>query len=268
MYVEIDGNRIRYDEYGKDKSIHILFIHGLGSSSIVWRDIPEALSEHFHTIAIDLIGFGGSDKPDVNYTINYFTQFIKNFLRQIGIKSQEKISIVGHSLGGYITAEYAIENKEQIEKIVLIDSSGMLYGPTTLLEQYLDAAMENDTNLRYKKINRVYEDLLADRSRLLQSVPDTFIGFIGRNGAKHAFESAFHNSTKIHIETEKLKQIQNIPCLIIWGEKDILIPSNHINKFKKVLKDSKSIIISDAGHSPFVEKPATVYEKIRTFFID
>ncbi len=53
-----------YYEYGKDKNKHVLFIHGLGSSSIVWRDIPQALSEHFHTITVDLIGFGGSVKPN------------------------------------------------------------------------------------------------------------------------------------------------------------------------------------------------------------
>ena len=86
MYTEVDGFKIRYDEYGKHKHKHILFIHGLGSSSIVWRDIPEALSEHFHTISVDLIGFGGSDKPKLDYTINYFSQFVKNFLRQIGDK--------------------------------------------------------------------------------------------------------------------------------------------------------------------------------------
>src|ERR671918_1314884 len=114
--------RAFYYEYGKEKNKHVLFIHGLGSSSIVWRDIPQALSEHFHTIAVDLIGFGGSDKPNTaDYTIKGFSKFIVDFLRErIGIKENEKISIVGHSLGGYIAAEVSIENKNLIEKLVLI----------------------------------------------------------------------------------------------------------------------------------------------------
>ena len=66
---------------GKDKQKHILFIHGLGSSPIVWRDIPQALSERLHTIAVDLIGFGESDKPELNYTTIFFAQFIKNLLQ-------------------------------------------------------------------------------------------------------------------------------------------------------------------------------------------
>ena len=182
MYVELgEGLKIKYYEHGKGNKRHILFIHGLGASSLIWRDIPQALSEQFHTIAVDLIGFGKSDKPpELEYTIRYFSQFIKSFLRQIEINDNEKIIIVGHSLGGYIAAEYAIENKDQIDKLVLIDSSGMLNQPTPLLEQYLSAALENDPILRYKKITRVLEDLLAERSRLIPIFVDIFIRYYWR----------------------------------------------------------------------------------------
>ena len=270
MYNElkVEGFKIRYDEYGKDKQKHILFIHGLGSSPLVWRDIPQALSEYFHTIAIDLIGFGESDKPQLNYTISYFAQFIKNFLTQIGIKDKDKITIIGHSLGGYIAIEYAIENKTHIEKLVLIDSSGMLEKPTPLLEQYLDAAMETDPNLRYSKVKKVFENLLAVPSRLIPIIVDIFISVIEKPGARHAFESAFRNSTTTSINLERLKQIKDIPCLIMWGEKDSLIPVDHINKFRQILKDAKLMVIADAGHSPFVEKTAIVYQRILTFLID
>ena len=269
MYTKLeDGFNIRYDEYGKGNPRHILFIHGLGSSSIVWRDIPQALSEQFHTICVDLIGFGGSDKPVLNYTISYFSQFVKSFLRQIGINDLDKITIIGHSLGGYIAAEYAIENKEQIEKLVLIDSSGMLNRPTSLLEQYLDAAMETDPILRHGKVKKTFEGLMAEPFRLLPIIIDIFISVIEKPGAKHAFESAFRNSTTTSINTERLEKIKDLPCLIIWGEKDNLIPLDHINRFKQILKDAETIVISDAGHSPFIEKPAIVYQKLLTFLIE
>ena len=263
-----EGFKIRYYDYGIDKhQKHILFIHGLGSSTIVWRDIPQALSEDFHTIAVDLIGFGESDKPQLDYTIEYFAKFIKNFLRHIGIEDKDKITIIGHSLGGYIAIEYAIENKEQVEKLVLIDSSGMLEKPTPLLEQYLDAAMETDPNLRYNKVKKVFESLLAFPSRLLPIIVDIFILVIEKPGAKHAFESAFRNSTTTSINLERLKQIKDIPCLIIWGEKDNLIPVDHINKFGEILEYAKLQIIADAGHSPFVEKTTIVYQKLLKFLI-
>src|ERR671913_305585 len=215
MYIDLkEGFKIRYDEYGKDKQKHILFIHGLGSSSIVWRDIPQALSEHFHTITVDLIGFGGSDKPNTaDYTIKGFSKFIVDFLRErIGIKENEKISIVGHSLGGYIAAEVSIENKNLIEKLVLIDSSGLLEAPTQLLKDYRVAATDINPLTRHERVKRVLEDLYASPSRLLPVLVDLFGYTIEKPGAKHAFESAFDNSTSTQLELDRLKQIEDIPC--------------------------------------------------------
>lgn len=269
MYVELNnGFKIRYDEYGKGKQKHILFIHGLGSSLLVWRDIPQALSEHFHVFTVDLIGFGQSDKPQVDYTIEYFTKFIKDFIRKIGIKDKDKITLIGHSLGGYITLNYAIKHKTQIDRLVLIDSSGMLDGPTSLLKQYLDAAMEADINLRFKKVTSVFENLLAEPYRLLPVFVNIFISVIDKPGAKQAFQSAFENSTSTFIKKDELKKIKDIPCLIIWGEKDRLIPVDHIKKFKLILENSESVVILDAGHSPFVEKTAIVYQRLLSFLSD
>lgn len=85
----IKGSNIRYREFGQSSgaSKHLLFLHGLGSSSDRWIDIPEAFSRHYHTIAVDLIGFGGSDSPKLNYTINTFREFILDFMSSIQINS-------------------------------------------------------------------------------------------------------------------------------------------------------------------------------------
>lgn len=266
MYIEIEnGLKIRYEEYSKENQKHILFIHGLGSSLLVWRDIPQALSEKFHVLAVDLIGFGESDKPEADYTISYFTQFIKNFIRHIGINDKDKVTLIGHSLGGFIALNYAIENKEQVDRLVLIDSSGMLEGPTFLLGKYLDAAMEEDVNLRFHKVTKVFENLLAEPYRLLPVFVNIFVSIIDKPGAKHAFQSAYKNSTSTCIKKEQLKEIKDIPCLIIWGEKDRLIPLNYLNKFKIFLVRAEVVVIGDAGHSPFVEKTAIFYQKLLTF---
>jgi pimeloyl-ACP methyl ester carboxylesterase len=258
-----------YKEYGDPKNKHVLFIHGLGASSIAWRDIPQALSNYFHTITVDLIGFGISDKPEAaDYTIKGFSKFIVDFLRErIGIEEKEhkKISLVGHSLGGYIAAQVAIENKGMIDKLVLIDSSGLLEGPTQLLKYYLAAAIEVNPVSRYEKVKRVLEDLYASPSRLLPVIVDLFDYTIEKPGAKDAFEAAFHNSTTTQIKPEGFKKIEDIPCLIIWGEKDNLIPMKYYNMFRQNLPKAKYETILDAGHAPFVEKTALVYEKLRTF---
>jgi pimeloyl-ACP methyl ester carboxylesterase len=260
-----------YREYGEAKEKHVLFIHGIGSSSIVWRDIPDALSKYFHTITVDLIGCGLSEKPEnADYTIKGFSKFIVDFLiERIGIldKEHKKISIVGHSLGGFIAAQVAIENKDMIEKLVLIDSSGLLEAPTQLLKDFRVAATDINPITRHERVKRVLEDLYASPSRLLPVVVDLFGYTIEKPGAKHAFEIAFDNSTTTQIDPEGFKQIEDIPCLVIWGEKDNLIPIEYYYKFKQRLPKANYATIVDAGHAPFVEKPALVYEKLRTFLM-
>ncbi|MGB8934124.1 MAG: alpha/beta hydrolase [Candidatus Nitrosopolaris sp.] len=266
--IKVNGHTILYNESKNRDKKHILFIHGIGSSSIAWRDIPDALSEQFHTIAVDLIGFGGSDKPQqVDYTVKGLSKFIIDFLEAINLKN-EKVTIVGHSLGGYIALRVAIENKNLVEKIVLIDSSGLLEKPTPSLEEYRNAAMEMEPVLRYKKLKKALGAIYADPSYMPPFVVNNFIETIIKEGAMYAFENAYEDSTKTHIESDEFKRIHDIPCSIICGIKDNLIPIEYYEKFKDKLPNAKNEKIDGAGRAPFVEKTTSVYELIRTFITD
>jgi 2-hydroxy-6-oxonona-2,4-dienedioate hydrolase len=260
LYINVEGINVKYDEFGKGNGKIVLFLHGLGASALAWRDIPEALSKYFHTIALDLVGFGATDKPHENYTLSYFCNFLDKFLSKVGIDRFKKISIIAHSLGGYIALEYAIRNKNRINKLILFNSSGFLGKPTPLLYDYLDAVITSDPVLRYNKLKNVFENLVADRIRLLPVIVDIFVSTINMPGAKHAFESAFENSTSTTLDLKMIKGIKEIPCVIIWGEKDKLIPVTFAEKFKEIFDDARILIIKDAGHSPFIEKPAIVYQ--------
>ncbi|HEU5120603.1 MAG TPA: alpha/beta hydrolase [Candidatus Nitrosocosmicus sp.] len=265
--------QIRYlksEKYSSSKKKNVLFIHGLGSSSDRWGDIPDALSRYFYPIvAVDLIGFGGSDKPVTpEYTIEYFSKFIREVIscKQIWINhdnddDNHKTIIIGHSLGGYIATKVAIDDHDLIEKLVLIDSSGMLTKPTPILEQYLYAAL----NPSLENVKSVFEQMLGNPTLLNPTLVDAFIKRINLKGAKHAFKSAFENSTKNHIESSELQSIENIPALIIWGAADKVIPVTHSKRFNEAFKNSKLQIIEDAGHAPFSEKPSMVFDIIREF---
>jgi 2-hydroxy-6-oxonona-2,4-dienedioate hydrolase len=262
---KVNGYNIIYTESENASLKHVLFIHGIGASLLGWRDIPDALSEQFHTIAVDLIGFGGSDKPkEADYTIKGFSKFILDFIQAIGI-TNEKICIVGHSLGGYIALQFAIQNKKLVEKLVLIDPSGKLNEPTTLLSSYYKAANESAPPLKYDKLKKVFEDMYALSSSLLPSVVGIFLDTIEKPYALNAFNSAFENSTRKEIESNELKKI-DIPCLILWGEYDNLIPGKqYAMKFLNDLSNSKLEVIPDSGHAPFVEKTSLVYTRIQKF---
>jgi 2-hydroxy-6-oxonona-2,4-dienedioate hydrolase len=270
--------KIRYLESDNDnaaaKQQHILFIHGLGSSADRWLDIPDALSLYFHTIAIDLPGFGGSDKPsDMDYTIDAFSDIVTELMGKIGIADEggggdnNRTSLVGHSLGGYIASKIAAsaadDNSHFLDKLVLVDSSGNLGKPTSLLEQYLDAAMAPSK----EKVRRVFEQMVANPLIITDALIQGFIDRINKPNAKYAFESSLRNSANTKIGIENLNKIgdKGIPTLILWGMYDKVIPTQHTEIFKEAIKDSSVTIIPGTGHAPFAEKPALICEYIHRF---
>ncbi|MGD8917547.1 MAG: alpha/beta hydrolase, partial [Nitrosopumilaceae archaeon] len=244
-WINLDGFNIRYLEFGKGNEKHLLFIHGLGSAADRWMKIPEGLSSEFHSIAIDLPGFGESEKPKkMDYTIDQFRKITVSFLNEISIQ-KEKISLIGHSLGGYIASEVAIQNQNYIQKLVLIYSSGMLETPTPALEEYFEAAM----NPTQDNVRKAFEKMVADPKRIPKQLVDGFIRRMNLPNAKYAFESTFVKSVTTQIGLNRLKKINPVPTLILWGVHDKVIPIEHSKFFKESIDDSRLEIIADAGHA-------------------
>lgn len=259
-WVDIGGIRTRYLQAGQG-STTLLFLHGLGSSADRWLDIPLALSLYHRAVAVDLPGFGMSDKnsPSMQYTTNDYVEFIVRMLHEL--KEDGKIAIVGHSLGGYIAAEIAIRYKPLVDQLVLIDSSGMLDGPTYLLEEYLKAAM----NPTKESVRKVFEQLVANPARIPDALVDGFIYRMGLPGAKNSFKLAYQNSVNTQIGKHRLEQLSDTKTLIIWGKQDKLIPFEYCKKFQTAITRSKVELIEDAGHAPFAEKPALICEIVHQF---
>jgi 2-hydroxy-6-oxonona-2,4-dienedioate hydrolase len=264
-YLESDKNEVERRQY-------LLFIHGLGSSADRWLDIPDALSLYFHTLAIDLPGFGGSDKPlDMNYTIEAFSDLVRQFIDKIRITEEDQgnnkprtITLVGHSLGGYIASRIAAaDNSNSLDKLVLVDSSGNLEKPTPLLYQYLDSAM----NPTKEKVRKVFEQMVANPLLISDVFVQGFIDRINNPNSKFAFESSLRNSANTQIGIKNLNKIgeKGILTLIIWGMHDKVIPTQHSQIFREAIKGSTAIIIPQTGHAPFTEKPALVCEYLHKF---
>jgi len=261
-WITVDGVKIRYLEAGDKKDNPILFIHGLGSASDRWMMIPETLSSHFHSIAMDLPGFGKSDKPaTLDYTIDQFRDMILSFLKEISIDS--KITLIGHSLGGYIASEIAIQNPNQVKNLILIDSSGMLTKPTPILEEYLSAAMNPTKN----NVRKAFEKMVADPQRIPDQLVDGFIKRIQMPNAKYSFQATLENSATTQIGLDRMQKISNLPTLIIWGLHDKVIPLSHSKFFKENIEGSMLEIVDDAGHAPFAEKPKEVTEILKNFLL-
>ena len=258
----IDGIKTRFLEAGKDRKELVVFIHGLGSSADRWLDIPLALSLYYHTMAVDLPGFGMADRPEsgFGYRISDYSDFLEKLIQKVA-SGKKKYSLIGHSLGGYIAAEMAIRDHARVDKLVLIDPSGALNGPTELLQKYLAAAM----NPTRETVRQVFEQLVAVPSRIPDFLVDGFIFRMNRSGAKNAFKLAYENSVNTQLAGKRLGKISGINTLLIWGKEDRLIPPSLQSVFRNAIRGCIAVEIEDAGHAPFAEKPALACELIHRF---
>src|SRR5215467_6432297 len=102
-YISVDGHNIRYLESGSS-SKKLVLLHGLGGYAERWRNIIPYLSEKYHVFVPDLIGYGKSDKPSVDYTVELFVRFTFDFINALGLR---KTNLMGTSLGGQVAVECA-----------------------------------------------------------------------------------------------------------------------------------------------------------------
>jgi len=146
-FTDVNGYRIRYLEDGPPDGKILILLHGIGASAERWSRVFPTLSRDYRVIAPDIIGFGYSDKPAVEYTMDFFIDFFRSFLDNLGIS---KASIIGSSLGGHVATEFAIRFPQMVEKLVLVSPAGMMRRSNPTLDRYIMAAL-------YPEHQRVYE---------------------------------------------------------------------------------------------------------------
>jgi len=254
-FIQVDGNKIRYLETGHSKNTLVL-VHGLGASAERWSNTIPYFAKDYHLIVPDLIGFGYSDKPLVDYTTDFFSDFLTKFLDLIGIK---KPNILGSSLGGQVAAEYASGNSN-IEKLILVSPSGIMKQSTPALDAYIMAALyPNETNAK-----NAYEMMGGSGNETDAKIVEGFIERMKLPNAKMAFMSTILGLKNADIITNKLKTI-NVPTLIIWGENDPVIPVKHADEFVSSIKDCRFYRMDGCGHTPFVHDPKAFADIVLDF---
>ncbi len=134
------GQTIRYYDMGAGPALVLL--HGIGGDADDWAFCLDALGQSHRVIALDLLGFGRSDKPVINYSIAGFVEVLQRFLPALGI---ERISLLGHSLGGWIATSFALQFPAMVDKLVLVDAAG-LWGNTIALP--IDLRLSTRQHLR------------------------------------------------------------------------------------------------------------------------
>lgn len=245
--VKIDGYSIRYLEDGSSRTKHVLLLHGVGASAERWSKIMPLFAKHFHVVAPDIIGFGYSDKPEVSYTIPFFLDFVKDFAHAMDM---DNLTLIGASLGGQIAAEFAIASKNMIENLVLVTPAGVMKEPTPVLNYYIAAAMYPT----FDNAKKAFRQMAGDPKAVDEVYARDFVNRMQLPNAKYAFMSSIMGSKGAPNLSGRLREI-DAPTLIVWGEKDALIPVRYARKFQKEIEGSQLAIIKNSGHTPYFERP-------------
>ena len=255
-FVVIDGSKIRYFESGSSKK-NLILIHGLGASSERWEHVLPILTNNFRVIVPDLIGFGYSDKPTVDYTMDFFSNFLEKFLISLEIN---KTSIIGSSLGGQIAAEFTSSHPNLVEKLILVSPSGIMKQSTFALDAYIMAALYPNE----QSAKNAFEIMDASGKEIATNIITGFVTRMKLHNSKFAFMSTLLGLKNSESIIEKLEKISS-PTLLIWGTDDPVIPIKFSKDFVTSINNCELYEMSNCGHTPYVQKPELFASQVLKF---
>jgi 2-hydroxy-6-oxonona-2,4-dienedioate hydrolase len=250
-FTNVNGYMIRYLEDGPPDGKILILLHGLGASAERWSGVIPTLSREYRVIAPDIIGFGYSDKPAVDYTMDFFIDFFRSFLDNLDIS---KASIIGSSLGGHVATEFAIRFNRMVEKLVLVSPAGMMKTSTPTLDRYIMAALYPVYEHAYEAFREMaYDSEYAVNEEIVMD----FVNRMRLTNAKYAFMSTLLSIRYAPMLTGRLSNI-TAPTLLVWGENDTTIPlAEYANQYNGIPNMEELVVIKKCGHIPPIEKPAT-----------
>jgi pimeloyl-ACP methyl ester carboxylesterase len=250
----VHGYKIGYYEAGKGSVV--ILVHGLGADSRHWAANFGPLSESFHVIALDQIGYGQSDKPIMRYTIEHFSEYLRGFLEALKIP---RASLVGSSLGGWVVLDFAVRYPHMVEKLVLVDAAGLR--PDTAL-RVPSGGMKP---LSIPNVHWFFDLIAANQDWATMDLgPEAFERHV-QNGDSYTIASSVAEMiTCKEFEDQKLGKVR-APTLIIWGSNDALMPLPFAEKFHRGIAGSELVVLEGGGHIPMVGKSAEFNAAVRKF---
>jgi pimeloyl-ACP methyl ester carboxylesterase len=271
-FVEIDGATVHFQEFGDAANPTLLLIHGFTASAYVWKTVAPVLAdEGFHVVAVDLIGFGYSDKPSwFDYKITSQARMISRFMNRLGIG---RATVVGSSYGGAVALKLALDYAERVEKLVLVDA-------------VINDEATNHPIMRLAKIPGLGEVITpflidskafmkmrmqgtlapANHQLITKDRIESIIRPLKAKDGHNAVLRAGRNWDANRIERDA--HLVNQPTLIIWGEEDGVIPIHCGESLYSSILNSRFVVLKNCGHVPQEEKPELFVQLVNSFCHD
>jgi pimeloyl-ACP methyl ester carboxylesterase len=259
--IEVFSQKIVYYDVGTGPTV--VLVHGFGSqASVDWGHVIRPLAAHHRVIALDMIGFGESAKPYIDYDIQTFVDFLGEFLRTLKV---EHFALAGESLGGWVVASYTIQalspdntGKYAVpkpDKLIMEDAAGHKAfhsdGPSPLMSSLKDGA--GIASILYDK------SLMTD-----EAMRQNFAIKLKANDG--TTQRLFRANMKVDSETvgNKVSTI-TIPTLVVWGEDDPIVPLADGKDFAAKIPGAKLAIVPKCGHAPSIERPEEFIAAVEAF---
>lgn len=271
-YCLIHGYRRAYRTAGTGQAV--LFIHGIGDDSSTWLDVLASLARDFTVIAPDLLGHGGSDKPRADYSVAAYACGMRDLLATLDV---DRVSVVGHSLGGGVAMQFAYQFPERCERLVLVSSGGIGQAVHPLLR--LAAAPGTELVLPLLSVPPIPE-ALRWVAGLLRATGGLGLGKdIGYALSKYArlaespSRQAFLRTLRAVVDwrgqvvnmLDRSYLTEGIPTMLVWGTQDHVVPTSHALLAHAAMPGSRLEIFDEAGHFPFHTSPQRFLVVLRDF---
>jgi abhydrolase domain-containing protein 6 len=256
--VNIPDFKIVYAEGGTGDTI--IMLHGFGGNKDNWPRFAKYFTPNYRVIIPDLPGFGDSSKPqDAKYNIMSQVERLNLFVKELKLT---KFHIVGNSMGGSISGNYAATYPEMVKTLALFDSAGV----NSLIKSERALLLEKGINPLVAKDEKGYDKLLGICFYKPPQLPSVIKKYLAKQAIKDAsLNEKIYNeitNTDLTVLEGKLNKI-TAPTLIVWGDSDKVIDVSSVPIFKKNIRNSQSAIIKECGHLPMMEKPqetASIYQ--------
>jgi len=263
LFIKVSDHDIRYREYRtqEDNSPNLILIHGFGNSLHSWRSITPLLSEHYNIFALDLLGFGLSDKPiDYDYSNVNQAKTVGEFADALKLDS---FIVGGHSLGGAIGLHVAKNNKKT--KGLILFNPGIINTGVPEFARYINLIFPFARISAKQFANREFREQFLKRSYYNPSIVNEQVMDEIMMGSKtedylqgtSSMLGEFYDAN----EAELMDQVSN-PTLIVFGIEDRNKSMEEALQLKTGFKNSKLQLIKDAGHYVHEESPVLVSESI------
>jgi pimeloyl-ACP methyl ester carboxylesterase len=257
--VNVEGVRLNYIEQGKGDDV-IVFVHGFAAAAGIWKEVLEALPTEYHAYALDLRGFGQSEKVKEGFTIAQFAQDVYNFSQELGLG---RFTYVGHSMGGAIALQLALDHPEVLKAMVLtasVPAHGMAMGNVPGMTQ---DDMRNMMQNMVATAPEAMRGLMAfafttpPSEQRLQEVVDYALG-VDR-------EALFSmGDLRLFNVEPRLAEI-DLPTLMISGDKDATNPLDDLRRTATEIAGSRFEVFEGLGHMLHMESPQGFVELLTSF---